>query len=136
MKFGKSKELKHFIINERILFVRLPIKIVYKEVMEKFINWINNNSIGRPVFISDNLAFDWSWINYYMHYFLGKNPFGFSGRRIGDLYCGIKKDAGLNQEWKKLYRKTRHTHHPVQDCIGNAEALLSFRDKLGLKIKF
>src|SRR5690348_1494989 len=51
------------------------------------------------------------------------NPFGFSGRRIGDLYCGMKMDTRLNQEWKKKYRKTSHDHNPVNDAIGNAEAL-------------
>lgn len=104
-----------------------------KEVMENFADWIARNSVGKPTFISDNLAFDWQWINWYFHYFIGKNPFGFSGRRIGDLYCGMKMDTGLNAEWKKMYRKTRHTHHPVDDAKGNAEALLQFR-KMGLRV--
>ena len=103
------------------------------DVIEKFASWITNNSLGKPVFISDNLAFDWQWINYYFHYFLDYNPFGFSGRRIGDLYCGMKKDTGLNSEWKRKYRKTKHTHNPVDDAKGNAEALLEFQ-KMGLKI--
>lgn len=104
-----------------------------KEVMEAFAAWLVQNSVGRPIFISDNLAFDWQWINWYFHWFTGKNPFGFSGRRIGDLYCGMKMDTGLNAEWKKLFRKTRHDHNPVNDAIGNAEALLAFK-KMGLKM--
>lgn len=105
-----------------------------KEVMEKFENWLKLNSKGRPVFVSDNNGFDWSFINYYFHAFLGRNPFGHSSRRLGDLYCGLKKDASVNSEWKKLYRKTTHNHDPVQDALGNAEALLSFKKELGLKI--
>ena len=101
--------------------------------MRAFFDWVKDNSVGRPIFISDNLAFDWQWINWYFHNFIGRNPFGFSGRRIGDLYCGMKMDTGLNAEWKKLYRKTRHTHHPVDDAKGNAEALLQFR-KMGLRV--
>lgn len=104
-------------------------------VMNEFKQWIIKNSNGKPVFISDNLAFDWQWINWYMHFFTGSNPFGFSGRRIGDLYCGMKKHAGLNSEWKRLYRKTKHDHNPVNDAKGNAEALLAFK-KMGLNIKF
>lgn len=103
-----------------------------EKVMKDFDKWIKTNSIGNPVFISDNPAFDWQFINYYFHYFLGRNPFGFSGRRIGDLYCGMKMDSSLNKEWKKL-RKTRHSHDPVDDAKGNAEALLEM-SKLGLKI--
>ena len=103
------------------------------EVMQKFAEWIlKYNSHGRPVFISDNPAFDWQWINYYFHFFLGKNSFGYSARRIGDLYCGIMKDA--NQRWKHL-RKTVHDHNPVNDAKGNAQALLTMQE-MGLKIKF
>ena len=102
-------------------------------VMQSFAEWLGQQTKDRPIFISDNLAFDWQWINYYFHYFTGKNPFGFSGRRIGDLYCGMKMDAGLNSEWKRKLRKTRHDHNPVNDAIGNAEALLAMKD-MGLKI--
>lgn len=104
-----------------------------KKVMENFAEWIAKNSNGKPTFISDNPAFDWQWINYYFHTYLGKNPFGFSARRIGDLYCGMKMDTGLNSEWKRLYRKTTHDHNPVNDAKGNAEALLAMK-KMGLKL--
>lgn len=104
-----------------------------KQVMENFAKWIEKNSIGKPIFISDNPCFDWQWINWYFHNFHGRNPFGFSGRRIGDLYCGMKMNSGLNSEWKRLYRSTKHDHNPVNDAMGNAEAVLQFQ-KMGLKI--
>lgn len=105
-----------------------------KEVMTNFKNWLKINSKGSPIFVSDNPAFDWGFINYYFHLYLGENPFGFSARRLGDLYCGIVKDASKNSDWKRLYRKTKHTHNPVDDAMGNAEALLAFKNELGLKI--
>jgi len=101
--------------------------------MEKFAAWLKENSHGKPVFISDNPAFDWQWINYYFHFYTGNNPFGYSARRIGDLYCGMKMDTGLNSEWKRLYRKTGQDHHPVNDARGNAEALLAMK-QMGLKM--
>ncbi len=102
------------------------------DVMPEFAKWIMENSKGKPILISDNNGYDASWINYYMHiYNGGKNPFGWSSRRIGDLYCGIVKDSRAN--WKHL-RKTKHTHHPVDDAKGNAEALLEIQ-KMGLKIE-
>ena len=100
------------------------------EVMEAFERWIGQSSKGKPVFVSDNLAYDWQFINYYFHAFLGRNPFGWSGRRIGDLYCGLVRDAYA--QWKHL-RKTPHDHHPVNDAKGNAEALLALVD-MGLKL--
>ncbi len=105
-----------------------------KITMADFALWVEEVSIGRPIFISDNPAFDWQWINFYFHKFIGHNPFGFSARRIGDLYCGIVKDSTKNYEWKKKYRKTKHDHNPVNDAKGNAEAIIEFQ-KLGLKIK-
>lgn len=106
------------------------------KVMQEFADWLKLNSNNKPTFISDNPAFDWSFINFYFHMYYGSNPFGFSARRIGDLYCGLMKHAGKNSEWKRKYRRTVHSHMPVEDCIGNAEALLAFRDELGLKISF
>ncbi len=99
-------------------------------VMERFEAWIKASSKGRPVFCSDNLAFDWQWINWYFHAFRGGNPFGWSGRRIGDLYCGMMKDGYAT--WKHL-RKTPHDHDPVNDARGDAEVLLELV-AMGLKL--
>jgi len=100
------------------------------EAMRRFEAWIRENSRGRPVLASDNLAFDWQFVNWYFHSFLGHNPFGWSGRRIGDLYCGMVKDGYA--EWKHL-RRTAHDHHPVNDAKANAEALLAMIE-MGLKL--
>jgi hypothetical protein len=86
------------------------------------------------VFVSDNPAFDAQFINYYLLRYCGSNPFGFSARRIGDLYAGWKGDATKSNDWKRL-RKTKHTHHPVDDSRGNAEALLEMQ-RQGLKLPF
>jgi len=91
-------------------------------VMERFEKWVAQSSKGKPVFCSDNLAYDWQFINYYFHAYLGRNPFGWSGRRIGDLYCGMVKDGYAT--WKHL-RRTAHDHDPVHDARANAEALLA-----------
>ena len=75
----------------------------------------------RPLFVSDNPAYDWQFINYYFHLFLGKNPFGHSARRIGDFYAGLIGNFTDAQSWKKL-RITTHDHNPVHDALGNLEA--------------
>jgi hypothetical protein len=102
------------------------------DVMHYFAEWIKVSVKGQPIFISDNNGFDFAFINYYFHMFYGKNPFGWSSRRIGDLFCGYMNDPYY--KWKQ-HKKTRHTHHPVDDAKGNAEALLYLRDQ-GFKIKF
>ena len=102
-----------------------------KKIMVEFKEWISENSKGRPIFISDNNGFDWMFICWYFHYFLGENPFGFSSRRLSDLYCGIQKDTFA--KWKHL-RKTKHTHNPVDDAMGNAEVLWIMKNEMDLKI--
>jgi hypothetical protein len=102
-----------------------------EKVMKEFAEWIKLVSIGNPILISDNNGYDSSWVNFYFHVYYGSNPFGWSSRRIGDLYCGMKMDA--QARWKQL-RKTKHSHVPTDDAMGNAEALLEMQ-KMGLKIK-
>jgi hypothetical protein len=99
-----------------------------KEVMADFGRWLKENAGKRPFFVSDNNGFDWQFINWYFHHFLGRNPFGFSSLNLGSLYKGMVKDTF------KTLRQTRHTHHPVDDARGNAEALLHMRAQMGLKI--
>ena len=101
-----------------------------KTVMEQFTSWLKTNCDGRLFFVSDNNGFDWQFINWYFHHFTGDNPFGYSSTNLGSLYKGFVKDTFKN--FKHL-RKTKHTHHPLDDARGNAEALLQMKAD-GLKI--
>ncbi|HEX3761362.1 MAG TPA: exonuclease domain-containing protein [Kofleriaceae bacterium] len=102
-----------------------------RDVMTRFAGWLAAHAGKRPIFISDNNGFDWSFVNYYFHRFVGKNPFGHSSQNLGSLYKGVVKDTFAS--FKHL-RVTAHTHHPVDDARGNAEALLRIQRELGLKI--
>lgn len=102
-----------------------------RDVMNRFATWLSGLRSRRLIFISDNNGFDWQFINWYFHHFLNKNPFGFSSQNLGSLYKGLVKDTFAT--FKHL-RKTAHTHHPVDDARGNAEALLHMKAQLELKI--
>lgn len=104
-----------------------------REVMTGFAGWLRRESTGRPMFVSDNNGFDWQFVNWYFHHFTGANPFGHSSTNLGSLYKGLVKDASKN--FTHL-RRTPHTHHPVDDARGNAEAMLALRTDLGLRIRF
>lgn len=103
------------------------MKYNHKQIFEDFDIWLKEHCDGRPVFISDNPAFDWMWINFYFHHLLDYNPFGWSGRRISDYYAGLKGNFWNSQAWKKL-RITKHTHFPVDDAMGNAEAFKAIEE--------
>lgn len=102
-----------------------------ESVMCQFAVWLGEHSVGRPFFISDNNGFDWQFMNWYFHHFTGSNPFGFSSTNLGSLYKGVVRD--MTRSFKHL-RRTPHTHHPVDDAKGNAEALLALKDDFQLKI--
>ncbi len=103
-----------------------------KWVMADLERWLQENNQGnRPMFISDNNGFDWQFVNWYFHHFLGSNPFGHSSTNLGSLYKGVVRD--FSQNFKHL-RKTRHTHNPVDDAKGNAEALLHMVGNMRLRM--
>ena len=103
--------------------------------MPEFYAWLKKVSKGKPILLSDNNGYDASWINWYFHTFVNvdnPNPFGWSSRRIGDMFSGFMNDPYY--KWKQ-HRGTVHDHHPVNDAKGNAEALI-WLQKQGYKIKF
>lgn len=90
--------------------------------MKKMLDWVNEKYPNKRLcLISDNPAFDWQFINYYCIKYLGKNPFGHSARRIGDVWAGYQNNFSNDSSWKKM-RTTKHTHDPADDALGNAEA--------------
>lgn len=104
-------------------------------VMSEVQAWLND-CVGagkRPIFWSDNPAFDWQFWNWYCHKYLGANPAGFSARRIGDLDAG-RRGEPLNTSAFKKRRETAHTHNPVDDARGNAEALRWILEQMGEKL--
>lgn len=96
-------------------------------VMRGFASWLKTNVPGRPVFVSDNPAYDFMWINYYFDKTMGENPFGHSGRRISDFWAGLNHDWSNSQKWKQ-FRRTPHDHNPVNDAMGNVEAFETILD--------
>lgn len=98
------------------------------ETFLAFEKWLEKHP-APYVFVSDNPAYDWQFINYYFHFYLHRNPFGHSARRIGDFYAGLLQNFRSTQEWKK-WRRTKHSHQPVEDSLGNVEAFETMMDRI------
>jgi hypothetical protein len=87
--------------------------------MEEFRTWIDAvvGTNGKPVFVGFNAPFDWSFVNYYFHHFLGENPFGIGALDVKALYMGATGAA---------WAETRSSLFPVpkqpQDDKHNALA--------------
>lgn len=58
--------------------------------MARFRDWLRTVGGGAtPVFLGFNAGFDWSFVNWYFHRFLGENPFGFAPADIKSYYMGL-----------------------------------------------
>lgn len=102
------------------------------DVMRNFREWVESNTKGKPIFVSDNSAFDPMFVYWYMHHFTLGNPFGHSSTSLGSLWKGMAMNT-RSKKYKK-FRKTKHSHNPLDDAMGNAEAMLHMKDNLGLKV--
>ena len=98
------------------------------EVAESFVAWLKEvGGDERPVFVSDNVAWDWQWIAAMFDRADMDNPFGHSGRRISDFWAGLQNNWGDTQSWKR-FRVTPHDHNPVHDAMGNVEAFQRIKE--------
>lgn len=98
---------------------RVDSNLRIAELFRDWLEWVCGKD--RPVFVSDNVAYDWQWISGMFDSAGLPNPFGHSGRRISDFWAGLQHNFGDTQSWKR-FRITKHTHHPVDDAMGNVEA--------------
>jgi len=93
---------------------------------------------GRPVFMGYPGTYDFGWINWYFHRFLGRNPFGISAlclksygmaMQAGDFRRAIKRR--FPQRW---FDRLPHTHVALDDAIEQgAMGINMLRESRGLE---
>lgn len=94
--------------------------------MQDLENWINDVSVDkRPVFTAFNATFDWMFVTYYFHRFLGRNPFRISRLDIKAYYMGkfgtTWAGTAKNNMDKKFLSGRKHTHNALDDAIEQAK---------------
>ncbi len=97
------------------------------KAMQALAEWLAGVSSPdqRAVFVGLNAPFDWSFVNYYFHKYVGENPFGFAALDIKAYYMGA-----FNLDWKQtksshmsanLLPQTSATHNALDDARYQAE---------------
>ena len=97
-----------------------------KRAMQDFSDWIETAcGPGTPVFVGFNACFDWSFVNWYFHHFLGRNPFGIGGIDIKGYYMGRVNcrwtETTSSQLPPNLQPQKPLTHNALADAIAQGD---------------
>ncbi|SRR6266404_1201012 len=96
------------------------------EAMAELNTWLHDVAEGRaPIFVGFNASFDWAFVNWYFHTFLGQNPFGFGALDIKAYYMGLvgctwdqTRSSQLPSEFRSMRQQT---HNALEDARAQAD---------------
>ncbi|OXC71796.1 hypothetical protein BSU04_45250 [Caballeronia sordidicola] len=98
-----------------------------EDAMSGFADWIQKlcGIRATPVFVGLNAPFDWSFVNYYFHRFLGENPFGFTALDIKAYFMGVTgcswRDTRSSAIAKLVHPQLGGNHDALHDARYQAE---------------
>lgn len=107
-------------------------------VMSAFEKWVQEvSSEGQSVFVGFAAYFDWGFVNYYFHHFLGRNPFDMRCIDIKGYFMGMMDSLWSKTNKKEIVRifppQQPHTHNALDDAIEQAQIfaqMLEFQKKI------
>lgn len=96
----------------------------------------------EPVCVAYPISFDWMFIAYYFHRFLGRNPLGIAGLDLKSFYAGMMGSpyisSGKDDMDPRFCEGGPLTHHARDDAIAQAklfERLLTYRHSLASELR-
>lgn len=91
--------------------------------MQLFGEWVTQSAghYGTPIFVGFNASFDWSFINYYFHFYLGENPFGFAALDIKSMYMGAARSSWSSTRSSQISAALHPTLSGDHDALHDAQ---------------
>ena len=94
------------------------------EAMPEYAEWLEDLP-GRPVFVGYPAAWDFMFVQWYLHRFAGRSPFGHSALDIRSYAMAVLREpywriskSTMPERW---IPEARHTHVAVDDAIEQGE---------------
>lgn len=79
----------------------------------------------RAVFVGFNASFDWAFVNWYFHVYIGTNPFGIGALDIKAYYMGLSGVSWAETSASRLPQEFRgiqaQTHNALDDAIAQGQ---------------
>jgi len=100
------------------------------QAMIEFDEWISTLP-GSKVAVGYPICFDWGFVNWYFHRFVGRNPLGISGQDIKSFASAI-----LGTPYKETVKRkfpsqwdtgSQHTHVAIDDALEQGELLVNIQ---------
>lgn len=83
---------------------------------------------AKPVFVGFNAAFDWAFVNWYFHHYLGDNPFSLAPVDIKSMVLGLRGGSWDDTRSSKLPSEFQPdhaaTHNALDDALAQAEMFM------------
>ena len=102
-----------------------------EQALGSFHAWVERQAktLGRPVMVAFPASYDAMWVQWYLHRFVGDDPFRWRAIDIKTLamvamgvgYCATAKSS-LPKHWRP---PAKHTHIAVEDAIEQGELFMN-----------
>lgn len=135
--YAEFKPINENVVPEAVAVSNLDMKALLQSgkepriAMSEFRDWVQAVAgTGKPVFVGFNASFDWSFVNWYFHKFLGENPFGFAALDIKAYYMGLSGCLWGQTTSSKIPVAFQSSRPPTHNALDDARAQGEMFEKL------